>query len=289
MLKKQEYIIATDKFIDNKTIAVVSDFHINGEMKNKKIYEVLDALHKIKPTHIVIPGDLYNVDIRTIQEVPKNIVSLFIKDATDIADVYYVKGNMEEENDLLPYHLYINKNKKFHLLCEENYDYLNKKYSKVEVAKAKDINIAGIRLSQDIYEANEATKKKILLSRYKEYLENISNQCGKDKFNVILCHDPIIKEVLDILDTNFDLVISGHNHGGMFPKMLKGPLKVLGVDTAKAYPTYTKGIHSCGNGSLIVSEGITKFHPEMGSIKFLETFHKGTIETIKVYSKKIKK
>lgn len=286
MLKKQEYIITTNKFIDNKTIAVVSDFHINKEMNNKKIYKVLDTLHDIKPTHIVIPGDLYNVDRLTIREVPNNKVSLFIKDATDIADVYYVKGNIEEKSDLLPYHLYNNRNRKFHLLCEENYDFFNKKNGKVEVVKENDINIAGIRLPKDFYDRDEFTKKKILLSKYKKYLESISNQCGKDKFNVLLCHDPIIKGVLDILDTDFDLVISGHNHGGIFPRILKGPLKVLGVDTSKAYPTYTKGIYSCGEGSMMVSKGITKFHPKMGSVKHLEKFHNGTIETIKVYSKK---
>lgn len=96
------------------------DIHINKKTSNKKINYVLENLDNIKPTYIVIPGDLYNVDESTVYsylDIPEK-VSTFINDETDIADVSYVKGNIEQKSGLLPYGLYNNNNPKFHLLCE---------------------------------------------------------------------------------------------------------------------------------------------------------------------------
>ena len=125
-----------------------------------------------------------------------------------------------------------------------------------------------------------------ILSEFGSYLENLSNDCGKEKFNILLCHDPIIKDVLEKLDLNFDLVVAGHNHGGLFPKWMKGYFARSGVDMEKLYPKYIKGMLPCGNGSMIVSEGITKFHSESGKLEKLEVFHEGTIETVMVRTRK---
>ena len=96
------------------------DIHINKKKSYKKINYVLENLADIKPTYIVIPVDLYNVDESTLYsylDIPEK-VSTFINDETDIADVSYVKGNIEQKSGLLPYGLYNNNNPKFHLLCE---------------------------------------------------------------------------------------------------------------------------------------------------------------------------
>jgi len=118
-MKRKQYTIYSDKIDSSKNIAVCSDLHLNENTSKKKITELLETLDEIKPSHIVIPGDLYDVCHSTI-EVKNDIVTDFINEVTDIADVYYVKGNIEQRSMLLPYGLYYNNNPHFYLLCENN-------------------------------------------------------------------------------------------------------------------------------------------------------------------------
>ena len=288
-MKRIEYIIESSKINVDKNIAICSDMHINKKTPKKKIDYVLETLADIKPTHIVIPGDLYDVDSSTIFNNPDR-VSSFIDNATDIADVFYVKGNIEQKSELLPYQLYNNYNPKFHLLCENN---SNGKYRHI---KNNDINIAGIKLPLNFYNLSEKERTKIILSQYKKYLEKLSKSCGIIDFNILLCHDPIIIEVINYLSTltkeeqfenNFDLIISGHNHGGIWPDFMKPLFKLTRTNMELCYPTYTKGMLEVGRDEkkMIVSEGITKFHSDFGSLQTLERFHDGTIENVKILSK----
>ena len=131
------------------------------------------------------------------------------------------------------------------------------------------------------------------MERYNKYLEKLSKYCGTKNFNILLCHDPIIVKALQLYqkehdNLNFDLIISGHNHGGLFPYWLKSVLEYSGADMERLYPTYTKGIFETNyNQYTIVSEGVTRFHSGFGKLQFLEKCHEGTIENVKVLSKKI--
>ncbi len=250
-LKKFEYIIESSKIVEDKNVAICSDLHINKKTPEKKIDDVLQALADIKPTHIVIPGDLYDVDDTTIFNMPDK-VSLFIDNATDIADVFYVKGNVEQKSELLPYRLYNNNNPKFHLLCEHNSD------GKYRYIYNNGITIAGIKLPLDFYVLSESERAKCLLLQYRKYLEKLSKYCGAKNFNILLCHDPIIARTMLYLRTltsnakdetnlNFDLIISGHNHGGMWPDWMKPLFKLIGANIELCYPTYTKGMIDIGH------------------------------------------
>ena len=285
-MKRKQYTIYSDKIDSSKNIAVCSDLHLNENTSKKKISEVLETLDEIKPSHIVIPGDLYDVCHSTI-EVKNDIVTDFINEATDIADVYYVKGNIEQRSMLLPYGLYYNNNPHFHLLCE------NTPSGKDKIIYNNDVNVSAIKLPLDFYYLNEEERCKALMERYNKYLEKLSKYCGTKNFNVLLCHDPIIVKALQLYqkehgNLNFDLIISGHNHGGLFPYWLKSVFEFSGADMERLYPTYTKGIFETNyNQYTIVSEGVTRFHSGFGKLQFLEKCHEGTIENVKVLSKKI--
>ena len=111
---------------------------------------------------------------------------------------------------------------------------------------------------------------------------------GSNNFNILLCHDPIIIKALQLYQQehpqlNFDLIVSGHNHGGLFPYWMKAILEYSGVDIEKAYPSYSKGMLQIGNNQFgVVSEGITKFHSGFGKLQTFEKFHEGTIEYVKI-------
>jgi len=285
-MKRKQYTIYSDKIDSSKNIAVCSDLHLNENTSKKKITELLETLDEIKPSHIVIPGDLYDVCHSTI-EVKNDIVTDFINEVTDIADVYYVKGNIEQRSMLLPYGLYYNNNPHFYLLCENN------ALGKDKIIYNDDVTISAIKLPLDFYYLSEEERCSQLLERYNKYLEKISKFCGTKNFNILLCHDPIIVKALelyqkDYCNLNFDLIISGHNHGGLFPYWLKSVFEFSGIDMERLYPTYTKGMYETReNQFTVVSEGVTKFHSGFGKLQFLEKSHEGTIENVKVLSKKI--
>lgn len=283
-MKRNEYRIYSDKIKDNKNIAILSDVHISEKTSNSRLNMILDELEKIEPTHIVIPGDLYNVDKSTVCE---DKVTNFVVNATGIADVFYVKGDIEDESailnmSILPAGLKHNKNDRLHIFGEDL----------EELCCQDDLCITGIKLPNSFYKLGEGKKIETLLRKYFEYLERLSEKCHDDKFNVLLCHDPIIRDALKIMEAlkddslNFDLVIAGHNHGGMMPAVLKEIIKPFTKDIKKYYPTYLKGLWNIdGNGYMIVSEGVTKYHSEMGVLEQLEKIHNGTVENVRVLKK----
>ena len=290
-MNRIDYMLESSKVDTDKNIAICSDLHINRNTPKEKLDDVLETLSDIQPTHIVIPGDLYDVDDTTIStDLRQDKVSLFIDNASEIADVFYVKGNAEQKSNLLPYGLYNNHNEKFHLLCERNTD------GKYKYVYNNGINVLGIKLPLDFYKLSECQRTKYLLVQYKKYLEKLSKHCGNKNFNVLLCHDPIIVDAMRYLkssnevNANFDLIISGHNHGGIWPDYMKPFFKLIGANMELYYPSYTKGIVDIDkeNGKMIVSEGITKFNLDFGKLQLLNRYNEGTIENVKILSKKSK-
>ncbi len=284
-MKRNEYILYSDKIKEDKNIAILSDLHIHKDMKKERLNDALETLEKIAPTHIVIPGDLYNLDESTIYGT-ENKACHFLKHASDIAEVIYVKGNIEQKEKLIPYGLYHNVIENMSLLCEKT------EKGQENFISYDDMNIAGIEPRKKFYLLTEKERCEELLTKYRKYLEMLSTQCGKEKYNILLCHDPIIRDTFINYkkqykrDLNFDLIISGHNHGGMFPTWLKPFLKCSKkVNLEWAYPSYTKGMEFEQNHAFIVSKGVTKFHSESGKLESLEKFHHGTIENVKILRK----
>lgn len=291
-MKKKEYTLYSDKISNNKSIAIVSDLHISEDTSTEKLVETLDTLNRIKPTHIVIPGDLYNMDMTTMFY---GKVTNFINDATDIAPVIYVKGDSEDRGalynmEILPKGLENEKNPNFHILNEGIKKELN------STCCINGVSFSGLKLSQYFYTLSEINKAKYLLKNYKNFLERLSKRnknldlLGENELSVLLCHDPsIIDAMTDYNFTEdeqlqFDLMISGHNHGGLYPEKLRTLFNLLGKD--ELFPFYRKGIFYTGDNQCgIVSEGITKYPSNMDIMKRFEKFQEGTIENIRVLKK----
>ncbi len=82
-----------------------------------------------------------------------------------------------------------------------------------------------------------------------EYDEEwLSSFAQKDELRLLLCHNPNYYETLKINDTDIDLIVSGHNHGGQIRIFSMG---VAGAG-GKLFPKYDKGIY---DGRMVVSAG----------------------------------
>lgn len=296
-MRRKEYILFSDKLNEDLNIAICSNIHFDENMKREYTnrygsgeyhyaltHKILRQLRAIKPTHIVIPGDLFNSSISSLGYMPScnpgSCVLYFLQRANEIAPVYYTPGNTDEFFDkLLPI--------SFGISSKGLLDIYNKawepKRTKSSYSDGSRIAFSGLSLPNQFYMLSKKEKLIFLLEKYKEKLKELSKFVDEHSFHVLLCHDPIIKEALISLGLDFDLVISSTT---THPKWLQKYLMNKGYDPELLYPEYSVGSYDLGQGKLIVSEGITRYHSNFGKLQSLEHFHNGTIENVRVLKRK---
>ena len=192
-LEISKYEVKSDKvtsdFVGFK-IAQISDYHNTNSKKLKN--SILESLKDEKPNIIVITGDLVDSNWTNI-----DISIELISEIKKIAPIYYVPGNHEgrigSDYDLL-------KKK----LIDNNVIILDDKIEQININESI-INVAGI---------NDPTLE------HKSYLEDdeivtevFKNlEFNSNTFTILLSHRPELFKLY--ANYKFDLVLSGHAHGG---------------------------------------------------------------------------
>lgn len=231
-LEVNEYEIMSDRIPEafaGFRIAQVSDLH------NKDFGEgygqLLTLLSQINPDIIVVTGDL--IDSR---QTDLDIALEFAWQAGKIARVYYVSGNHEaripEYEDLK-----IGLVKAGVVILENQ---------KVEITReGESITLMGIDdpSFQEDYLFGDSE------SVARQAIEDLQNE--SDGYTVLLSHRP---ELFDLyVDTEMDLVFSGHAHGGQFRLPFIGGLV---APNQGFFPEYDAGLFSEGSTTMIVSRGV---------------------------------
>ena len=231
-LEVNEYEIVSDRIpqgFDGFRIAQVSDLH------NKDFGEgygqLLTLLSQINPDIIVVTGDL--IDSR---QTDLDIALEFAWQAGKIARVYYVSGNHEaripEYEDL-----------KIGLVKAGVVIFENQK---VQITReGETITLMGIDdpSFQEDYLFGDSE------SVARQAIEDLQNE--SDGYTILLSHRP---ELFDLyLDTEMDLVFSGHAHGGQFRLPFIGGLV---APNQGFFPKYDAGLFSEGSTNMIVSRGV---------------------------------
>ncbi len=216
------------KNFDGFRIVHISDLHNKSFGKEQKY-----LIRKIKdqqPNIIIITGDL--IDSRRYNE---NIAMLFINEAVKIAPVYYVTGNHELRSG---------------------------KFKSLE----KQLVNAGVRILRNSWEEIDIEGQSIIIAgvddpytgiKYREaivmdeYLQEIKKDLDENSFKILLAHRP--EKIEDYAAYGFDLVFSGHAHGGQFRLPFIGGLV---VPNQGFFPKYTSGVHKLENTTMIISRGL---------------------------------
>ena len=231
-LEVNEYEIVSDRIPEAFTgfrIAQVSDLH------NKDFGEgygqLLTLLSQINPDIIVVTGDL--IDSR---QTDLDVALEFAWQAGKIARVYYVSGNHEarvpEYEDLKTGLV------KAGVVILEN--------QKVQITReGESITLMGIddpSFQEDyLFGDSESVARQAITD-----LQNES-----DGYTILLSHRP---ELFDLyVDTEMDLVFSGHAHGGQFRLPFVGGLV---APNQGFFPKYDAGLFSEGSTNMIVSRGV---------------------------------
>lgn len=229
-LTTTEYSYTSSKVpvgFDGYRITQISDFHCK-DFGNKED-KLIKAIRNTNPDIIVFTGD--SID----DEHPIDNYAYLLEGIKDIAPIYYINGNHEYDS-LAPLKESIALHQKYHVT---------------------DLNDKSVILSR-----NGDT---ILLSgldfcKTMKHLCNDINYANTSYFNILLYHGT--DKFDGIAPYNYDLVLSGHTHGGIVCLPFIGGII---SNEKELFPKYDSGIYTVGHSTMISSRGlgdaaIPRFH-----------------------------
>lgn len=231
-LEQNIYTVSSSRLpemFDGYRIAHISDLHNTSMGENNE--KLLDMLREAEPDIIAITGDLIDSRHTNVE-----VALQFAQEAMKIAPCYYISGNHEarvDEYDELKCGLI-----DLGVIVLED--------SKVEISiGGETITLIGVHdpsFQTDYLFGNSAMVMNAKLTEL---------HTDGDGFTVLLSHRPELFNTY--VDSDVDLVLSGHAHGGQFRLPLIGGLV---APNQGLFPKYDAGIYEEGSTYMIVSRGI---------------------------------
>lgn len=219
------YRVDTDKLTAPIRLAVVADYH--GCRYGKEAENLVQAVVKLHPDAVLLVGDIFDDQLSWADSVS------LVRSLAQRYPCYYVTGNHDcwtNQVDAI-----------YGIVREAGATVLDQQCAALEV-NGQHINLCGI---PDPYAGvdTETALQKALAA-----LE-------APGFTVLLAHRP---EVIDKYAATgcFDLVVSGHAHGGQ----IRIPLLVNGLYAPNQgwFPAYAGGCYTVEGTTLIVSRGLAR-------------------------------
>ena len=219
-----KYIINTNKNIgvDNFRIVQITDSHIGSTMDGKKFSKYMNNINKFKPDLVVITGD-------------------FVDDDTNLNDmIISCKGLGKLKTKYGVYFIYGNHDKGYFNYRNFSNDKLRKELEKNNVIILED-------------EVEMITDNIYLVGRQDRQVKNrieaeeLTEKLDKEKYIIGLDHRP--DDYGNEVNAGFDLILSGHTHGGQM-----WPLGPVGVYMGINDNYYGKKV--IDDTTFIVSSGI---------------------------------
>ena len=230
-ISTKTYQVKTTLLKEQKSIRIVliSDLHSTIYGKDQSI--LINKVKDNNPDLIVLSGDIFD-DV-----VPMTGTQLFLSGISGIAPVFYVTGNHEYwshniqsiRDELASYGVII----------------LSDTYTIIEINDIK-IVLAGIEdPDKKNYETADYNQKDSMEKAFRE-LDEIK------LYKILIAHRPELIENYKLY--SFDLVLSGHTHGGQVRLPL---VNGLYAPDQGLFPKYAGGIYTHGNLTHIISRGLS--------------------------------
>ncbi len=234
-LSVENYSITTSKISGNIRIIFISDLHNN--IYGKQQSELISEIDKANPDIVIFGGDIAS---KSLKEQPSNSYYLS-KYLARKYPCYYSMGNHEYERGDSGY---IKK-----CLTSYGVKVLEGNGEVITLSDNRKIEICGI-FDPDAYFEKDG--------EYISQLEAVTAEADSDIYRVLISHFP--EDINTVLKANFDLVLSGHAHGGQIriPYILENGLYAPGQGI---FPKYTSGEFIHGNTIQIVSRGLCRDMP----------------------------
>lgn len=218
----------TEEF-DPFIIAQVSDLHNDNFGENQK--NLISAIEESSPDMIVVTGDLIDSRKPNVE-----IAMDFIRQATELAPVYYTTGNHEsripEEYGLLESQMIAAG---VHVLRDQQ--------ATVKAGNGQ-LQIIGLEDPDfNWYLAGEDAGSAIQ--------EKLSGLMEENLYTILLSHRPELFQAYSAAGA--DLVFTGHAHGGQFRIPFVGG---VAAPDQGFFPEYSEGIHQHNSTTMVVSRGL---------------------------------
>ena len=224
-LKIVDYSLKSDKISGDVKLALVTDLHscLYGENQAN----LINAIENYKPDAVLLGGDIFD------DYYINNNSHIFIESIVKKYKMYYVSGNHEWWSGEM-YHYFDYLKSVGVTVLRGDCDYLT--------VNGNNIVISGV----DDPEAGDAV--------YDNQLETVAKNIDSENYNILLAHRP--EKAEEYFAHDFDLVLSGHAHGGQFriPVLLNG----FFAPNQGLFPKLAGGMYDFGDSKLIVSRGLSK-------------------------------
>ena len=225
----REYTVKSDKLKKDHDFLFLSDQHLKEYgRKNEKLLKALDALDY---EGIFIAGDMITANKTDFEPALK-----LVKKLSEESPVFYSYGNHESKAK--------KNNASF---AEYERELLNagiKIYDNEKIT-FEDFDIYALTIGLKYY----ARFKKIGLPA--DYMESCIGKCDKERFSVLLAHNPDYFESYS--EWGADLTLSGHIHGGIIRLPFIGGLLSPKVTF---FPKYDGGEFNKNTNKMLVNRGL---------------------------------
>lgn len=209
-------------------IVAISDLHNKSFGKNNT--HLLTKISKLKPSIIVITGDLINA-YSPNSEIAINLV----KEAKKIAPVYFISGNHEIR--LFDFQLFKKELIQAGAIVLDN--------AKTKIIRGPDsIYLFGLADPKSYFSSYP-------YSLLANELDNLLAGVKPDDFTLLLAHRPELMPIY--ASRSIDLVLSGHAHGGQFRLPFIGGVF---APNQGLFPKYSSGQYTKSDTLMIVSRGL---------------------------------
>lgn len=224
----------------NLKILMISDLHNINHFGNRND-KLLQFARDYKPDAIVLAGDMI---VSHDNENEANLKTAeFINELAGITDVYYGIGNHEK--------YYTNHGEPFITYWDNYISKLSNKVHRLENEKMcidnglNKICLYGLDLPILYYGRLKNVELK------KDKLTELIGNIDKEKYNILIAHNP--EYFNSYADWGANLILSGHNHGGLIKLPFLG-----GVLSPKLhiFPKYDYGVYKKDKSTMILSNGL---------------------------------
>lgn len=233
-LKVNEFHL-TEKKTDSNAVKIVqfSDTHVKNDFTYENLDKVVNMINSQKPDIVIFTGDLY--DNYGKYNDDKNVIAKLQKIEAKYEKIA-IWGNRDYGGGAVRQYENIMTQSGFTLLKNENRYVTVENDKKILFTGLDDSMLGNIYMpdSTKLYDAN---------------------------YQVLLNHEPDVVE--DYLDYNYNLVLSGHSHGGQVNIPFLPAVNKKAVSATSLSIKYTGGLYnldSNGNEKMYVNTGIGTTH-----------------------------
>lgn len=225
----RRYSIDAPEITNPVRIVLVTDLHSCKYGENEQ--GLLDAIAEQEPDLLLLAGDIFD------DEMPDGNTKAFLTGIAGKYPIWYVTGNHEFWGGVVAYEneMAFIDNCGIHRLAGT---------SETVTVNGNTLTICGV----------DDPEKALINADYgfDQQLTDVAAQ--KEGYTILLSHRP--ERIADYAAGGFDLVVSGHAHGGQcrVPWLING---VFAPDQG-FFPKYAGGLYTEGSTTMIVSRGLAR-------------------------------